>query len=133
LNVLWLGEACALGQRYRDAFEAASRALELTRQFNHFTYERWALRLLGEIACQSDPPDLQTADGHYRQALALAHERGMRPLAARSHAGLATLYRRTGRRAESEEHWQTASAMYREMGMTYWLEKAERETKDLAR
>jgi len=57
----------------------------------------------------------------------------MRPLAARCHAGLATLCRRTGQRAESEEHRQTASAMYREMGMTYWLEKAERETKGLAR
>ncbi|MEK7702116.1 MAG: AAA family ATPase [candidate division NC10 bacterium] len=133
LNVLWLGEACALGQQYKDAMEAALRALELTRQFNHLTYEGWALRLLGEIACQSDSPDVKIADGYYRQALALAQERGMRPLAARSHAGLATLYRRTGRRAESEEHWQTASAMYREMGMTYWLEKAERETKGLAR
>jgi hypothetical protein len=33
----------------------------------------------------------------------------MRPLAARCHAGLARLYRRTGRPAEADEPWQTAT------------------------
>jgi hypothetical protein len=29
------------------------------------------------------------------------------------------------KRAPAQEHLTTATAMYREMGMTYWLEKAE--------
>jgi hypothetical protein len=34
------------------------------------------------------------------------------------------LYRRTGKCEQAQEHLTTASSMYREMGMTYWLEQA---------
>ncbi len=37
-----------------------------------------------------------------------------------------------GKRAEADEHFATAISMYREMGMTYWLEKAETEARELA-
>ena len=83
------------------------------------------LRLLGEIAAQADPPDLESAEAHYRQALARADELGMRPLAAHCHLGLGKLYRRTGDRAKAEEHLTTATTMYREMDMRFWLEQAE--------
>ena len=89
--------------------------------------EAWVLRLLGEIAAQADPPDLEAAEEHYRQALALADELGMRPLVAHCHLGLGKLYRRTGDRAKAQEHLTTAATMYREMGMSFWLEKAEAE------
>ena len=57
---------------------------------------------------------------------------GMRPLIAHCHLGLGKLYRRTGKREQAKEHLATATKMYREMGMTYWLEKAEAELKGLA-
>ena len=43
------------------------------------------------------------------------------------HLGLGKLYRRTGEREQAQEHLITATTMYREMGMTYWLEQAEKE------
>jgi hypothetical protein len=36
-------------------------------------------------------------------------------------------HRRTGAREQAQEQLTTATTMYREMGMTYWLEKAEAE------
>ena len=48
----------------------------------------------------ADPPDAEAAEAHYRQALALADELGMRPLVAHCHLGLGKLYRRTGERRE---------------------------------
>ena len=48
------------------------------------------------------------------------------------HLGLGKLYRRTGKREQALELLTTATTMYREMGMTYWLEKAEAEARDLA-
>ena len=51
----------------------------------------------------------------------------MRPLVAHCHLGLGKLYRRTGDRAKAQEHLTTAATMYREMGMSFWLEKAEAE------
>jgi hypothetical protein len=35
------------------------------------------------------------------------------------------LYRGASKRQEAQENLTTATGMYREMGMTYWLEKAE--------
>jgi hypothetical protein len=44
------------------------------------------------------------------------------------HLSLGKLYRRTGKREQAQEHLSTATTMYREMGMTYWLERAEGST-----
>ena len=56
----------------------------------------------------------------------------MRPLVAHCHLGLAKLYRRTGTRREAQEHFATATTMYREMDMRFWLEKAENEMAESA-
>jgi hypothetical protein len=58
----------------------------------------------------------------YREALELGQELAMRPLAAHCHLGLGKLYRHTGDHAKAEEPLRTASAMYREMDMGFWLE-----------
>jgi hypothetical protein len=73
----------------------------------------------------------RAAEAHYNDALTLAEPRGMRPLVAHCHLGLGKLYRRTGNRAQAQERLTTATSMYRDMGMTYWLEKAEAEVKEL--
>ena len=61
------------------------------------------------------------------KALALAAELGMRPEVAHCHLDLGKLYRRTGKREQAQEHLTTATTMYREMEMRFWLEKAEAE------
>ena len=66
--------------------------------------------------------DSQTS---YRRGLALADELSMRPLVAHCHLGLGKLYQRTGQGDQAREHITTATTMYREMGMTYWLGQAE--------
>ena len=54
---------------------------------------------------------------------ALAAPLVMRPVAAHCHVGLGGLHGRTGIREKALEHLTTATTMYREMGMTYWLEQ----------
>jgi hypothetical protein len=49
----------------------------------------------------------------------------MRPLAAHCHFGLGKVYRQMGKREQAQEHLTAATTMYREMGMTFWLEKAD--------
>ena len=89
------------------------------------------LRLLGDIAAHPDRLEVETAEAHYREALALATELGMRPLVAHCHLGLGKLYRRTGKREQAQEHLTTATTMYREMDMRFWLEQAEGEIEGL--
>ena len=125
LTVVVLGETYLLAGRASDATVHATRALTLSRERREPGHEAYAHRLLGEIAAQADPPDLESADAHYSQALALATERGMRPLVAHCHLGLGKLYRRTGDHAKAEEHLTTARAMYREMDMGFYLTQVE--------
>jgi len=56
----------------------------------------------------------------------------MRPLVAHCHLGLGKLYRRTGKREQAQEHLTTATTMYRERDMRFWLEKAEVEMRCLS-
>jgi MalT-like TPR region/Tetratricopeptide repeat len=77
------------------------------------------------IAVQCDPPGAEAAERHYSEALTRADALGMRPLVAHCHLGLGKLHHRTGDRAKAEEHLTTASKMYREMGMSFWLARAE--------
>ena len=115
--------------RFQDASSLAARALDLAVEHRRRGDQVWALRLLGEIASRCDPPHLDQADGPYRQALALAAELGMRPLVAHCHLGLGALSRRTGKRDQAQEHLATATTMYRDMDMRFWLEQAEAELK----
>jgi len=57
----------------------------------------------------------------------LASELEMRPLLATAISGSARFYRRTGKPEQAKEHLTTAAAMYGDMGMTYWLEKLEKD------
>ena len=134
----WAGYAGALGGAYlldgrlADATRIAQEGLAAARQLGEREVEGQLLRLLGDIAAHPDRVEVETAEAHYRQALARADELGLRPLAAQCHLGLGKLYRRTGKRPEqAREHLTTATAMYREMGMTYWLGKAEEEMREL--
>ena len=100
------------------------RVLSLARERGERGREADALRLLGDVAAHRERLDVTAAGGFYSQALALASELGMHPLVAHCHLGLRTLAGRTGDRAKAEAHLTTATAMYREMGMDFWLEKA---------
>ena len=115
LRVGYVSEAYLLAGRMQEAVQLAGRALDLARAHKERGHEAWALRLLGEIAAHQAPPEIEPAAHHYRQALALAEELGMRPLVAHCHLGLGTLYARTGQREQARAELSTAIAMYRAM------------------
>ena len=49
------------------------------------------------------------------------------PLVARCHLGLGKLYRRVGQHDQAQEHLTTATTLYREMDMRFWLKRADAE------
>jgi hypothetical protein len=109
-----------------DAMEQAHAVLDAARRHGERGNEAWALRLLGEIT-SARPGTLrpETPAEHYRNALALAGELGMQPLAAHCHLGLGRLYRRVDKGDRMREEIAAATSMYREMGMRFWLRRAE--------
>jgi tetratricopeptide (TPR) repeat protein len=122
LILLCAGTTDLSAGRIDEAASHAREALALTRRLKARAAEAHALCLAGDVALMARAEDAGT---HYREAMALASELGMRPLVAHCHLGLGKLYRRTDKREQAQEHLATATTMYREMGMTYWLEKAE--------
>jgi class 3 adenylate cyclase/tetratricopeptide (TPR) repeat protein len=124
LILLCAGVTFLSAGRIDEAASHAREALALTRRLRARGSEAHALCLAGDVASIGSAKD---AEGYYREALALATELGMRPLVAHCHLGLGRLYRRTGDGAKAHEHLTTATTMYREMGMSFWLEKAEAE------
>ncbi|MGH7403326.1 MAG: ATP-binding protein, partial [Candidatus Rokuibacteriota bacterium] len=83
--VAWLAHAQLLAGRPGEARRRAEEALRLSRERGERGYEAWALHVSGEVEARSAPA---AAAGLQRQALALAQELGMRPLAARAHLAL---------------------------------------------
>jgi tetratricopeptide (TPR) repeat protein len=121
-----LARACFVLGRLDDARRMADRAVEYSG--GRLGVTTHALHLLGDIATHTDRFDAETGEARYRQALALAEPRGMRSVVGHCHFGLGKLYRRIGKREEARMHLATATTMYREMDMSFYLEQAEAET-----
>jgi tetratricopeptide (TPR) repeat protein len=120
-----LSEACLLVGRVDEASALAAQLLELSHTHTGHGYQAHACRLLGEVARRRQPPGVEQAAAHYRQALALADELGMRPLQAHCHLGLGMLYAATGQREQARAELTTAIELYRAMEMTFWMPQAE--------
>jgi tetratricopeptide (TPR) repeat protein len=127
LALVHLGKAYLVADRRADALASAGRALAFARERGQRSYQAHALRLRGEIAAGGGALDVAEAEAHYRDALALASELGMRPLVAHCHLDLGRLDRWAGRPQEAHQHLTTASMMYRDMSMQVWLQQAEAE------
>jgi class 3 adenylate cyclase/tetratricopeptide (TPR) repeat protein len=125
LFVVWLGEAYLRVSQLDEAGVQAQSALVSSRADQARGYEAYALQLLGEVAAQRHPPEGERAEAHYRQALALANELGMRPLLAHCHRGLGALYLKIGQQEQARAELSAAIALYRAMDMTFWLPQTE--------
>jgi tetratricopeptide (TPR) repeat protein len=122
---LSLGEAQVQAGHLEEAYTLAERALALAREHQERGHQAYALRLLGDIAARREPTQAEQAAAHYRQALALAEDLGMRPLQAHCHLSLGTLYVNTGQRLQARTELSAAIELYRDMDMTFWLPQAE--------
>jgi tetratricopeptide (TPR) repeat protein len=121
----WLSKAYLLAGRLDEAHTRAQHALDFSQAHKERSYEAYALRLLGAVAAQRQPPQDTQAEAYYRQALALAEALGMRPLQAHCHLGLGTLYAKLGQPEQACTALSAAIGLYRAMDMTFWLPQAE--------
>jgi tetratricopeptide (TPR) repeat protein len=122
---LSLGEAQLLADRLEEAHTLTERTLALACERQERGHEAYALRLLGEITARREHQESDQAEDHYRQALALAEELGMRPLVAHCHLGLGKLYAKIGQREQARAELSIAIELYRSMEMTFWLPQSE--------
>jgi len=124
---LWtthLAEGLLADDQVERARAVAQRALDLARTHKERGHQAWALFLLGEIAARGNGAPSDTAREFNTQALALADELKMRPLAARVHLSLGRLYAKAGDRDRAQEYLGKALGMLREMDVRFWAARA---------
>jgi tetratricopeptide (TPR) repeat protein len=120
----------AAGQTER-ALATAQEALDLAVAHKERGHQAWVFRLLAEVFSHPRSFRFEQAEAHYRQAIELASDLGMRPLLGISHLGLGQMYRRAGERSRAEEHLTSALSLCLDMNMGSWLERSAMEMKGL--
>ena len=108
------------------------RGLAFAELKNALCYLPTLLRLRSEVLVRRERADFTGAVTSLERGLTLATELELRPEIAHCHLGLSRLCRRTGKRAQAQEHLTTATTMFRETDMRFWLEQAEAEIRELA-
>ena len=131
LRVGFLANAYLLAGHRKEAQETAASALDLARRYREPGPEAWALYLLAESEDVSRSDGIAEALSGYLSALHRSEDLGMRPLVAHCHMGLGKLHATIGDKSTSQNELQMALSMYREMGMQFWLQKAEVALNDL--
>jgi class 3 adenylate cyclase/tetratricopeptide (TPR) repeat protein len=126
-SLVLLGEAHLLAGRIDDAQVSGTRALAIARERGQKGDEAGALHLLGGVAAQHGPGEPEGVERYLRPAIGLAEELSMRPLVARCHFTLAGFYRRVGDRGRAGHELKAADALFRQMGMRFWLARVEAE------
>jgi class 3 adenylate cyclase/tetratricopeptide (TPR) repeat protein len=126
LPLTWLAEAYVLVGRSDEAATLAGRCADLARDHAEHGHEAWTVRLLGEIASTGESAVLsKEAESYFERAFGLATERGMRPLVAHCHVGLAVVQRKKGNSEAARAHRDQALTLFRETGMSWWSAEAE--------
>jgi tetratricopeptide (TPR) repeat protein len=117
-----LADAYGLAGDGERALALAHQALELARAGGIRGTEAWALYLLAQACTRTDAAQSRE---RYKQAMELAQTLGMRPLLAQCHLALGERSLNAGHGQEAQQHLMIGVALFREMGMQFWLEKAE--------
>lgn len=123
--LITLGEVHVLAGRCDEARSLVEQAIGFAGKRGLRGVEASSLLLLAEIAAHRNRPNAAESKDYYGQALALAEDLGMRPLAARCHLGLGELYRKNGELEKAKTELTAAAGLFRSMEMTFWLERAE--------
>jgi tetratricopeptide (TPR) repeat protein len=126
-----LSQALLLANRVDDTMVLLDRFEDEARAAEQPVVNAWIPRILAELALRRNATEFGEAIAHYHTALEQGALFGLRPHIAHCQLALASLYRRTGKRDDAQGHLTTATTLYREMGMTFWLEQAEAEMKGL--
>ena len=128
----WLAQALLGAGRLEDAEEAGVQAIDMARASQERGFEAEAHYWLGEVVLHVEPLDDDRAEQHFRDALAIGEELGMRPLQAHTHLSLGKLYRRAGRDHDARAELNVAIDLYLSMEMTHWLPEAEAELANIS-
>ena len=108
-----------------EAKVQAEEALKCSLANNEKQWQGLSRIILGKVLTKADPGQIEAAEGHIRQGISQLEELGMLPWSGWGYFWLGEVYAEWGRKEEALMNLKKAETMFREMGMDYWLAKAQ--------
>jgi tetratricopeptide (TPR) repeat protein len=111
-----------------DAAEAmihVEQALKFSLENNERQCQGISLIWLGRVLAKTDTTRLEEAEQHILQGISLLDELGIKSQVGWGYLLLGEVYADAGRREEALANLKKAEGMFQEMGMDYWLAKAQ--------
>ena len=103
----------------------ADQALKFSLANNERAYQGISRNLLGRLLAKAEPGQIEAAEGHIRQGISLLEELGVLPMSGWGYLWLGEVYVEAGRKEEALTNLKKAETMFLEMGMDFWLAKAQ--------
>jgi tetratricopeptide (TPR) repeat protein len=107
------------------ASKNAEEALNLATKNEEKDFEGQSLIVLGRIAAKKATSQFPDAEHSILTGIKILAHHKLKPYESRGYLHLGELYAESGRREEAVENLKKAEAMFRDMGMDYWLAKAQ--------
>ena len=118
-----LAEAYRVVCKTELAKETISRALNISKSREERVLEAWAMPVLAGI--NADIGQIEDAAECYMGGIKQSSALHMLPLKANCHLGLGELFLKIGSYTKARDEINVAIGLYRSMGTSFWLPKAE--------
>ncbi|HKJ51571.1 MAG TPA: adenylate/guanylate cyclase domain-containing protein [Gammaproteobacteria bacterium] len=123
--LVWLADGYLQASRFTDARVTILQALDVARRQGEQGHQAWALLVEAEIqVAEGSPADVVAST--FDAALELAERCGMRPLAARCRFSRGVARLGIAAAGGGRESIEEARKAFGELGMSSWLERADR-------
>jgi tetratricopeptide (TPR) repeat protein len=112
--------------RMEKAGTHAEQALKLSLSNNEKNAEGVSRAWLGRVLAKADAAQVKSAELYLLQGIRLLEELGAMSYVCLGYLWLGEVYAESGRREDALESLKKAEGMFRDMGMDYWLGKAQK-------
>ncbi len=109
----------------KNARSLAEEALRLSQKNNEKAIEAESWLLLGTILGKTEPLEINKAEECILKGIEICKELKIKAYYALGHLYLGQLYLNGGKKEKAIDNLKKAEGMFREMGMDYWLGKAQ--------
>jgi tetratricopeptide (TPR) repeat protein len=122
---------CHLGRIHLDlgdlknAQSLAEEALRLSQKNNEKAIEGWSWLFLGMITGKTEPLLINKAQGCILKGIEICKQLKLKTYFSLGHLYLGQLYLNGGEKEKALKNLKEAEGMFQEMGMDYWLGKAQ--------
>jgi len=122
LNLSWIN--LSLGD-LKNTRSLAEEALRLSQKNNEKQMEGLSWLLLGTIVGKTEPLKIDKAEEYILKGIEICKELKIKTQYSLGHLYLGELYRNAGEKEKAVDNLKMAEGMFREMGMDYWLGRAQ--------